>query len=321
MIVIARDATRRPLALLPLAIERRGYLRIASFIGGSDSNFNLGLFRRDLEFGEDAILRLLKTAARSAMLRPDLFFLRNQPSRFDGVANPMVLSVSRPSPSSAFGTALPDVAKALDARVSKDARKKLRKKEARLAELGEIRYEHRASGALASEIVRSLIEQKSKQFGSRFESAAFVAFLERLSSFRAERSLELHALTFSGRIIATYAGLTHRGRFSAMLNSYDMDEQLARCSPGDLLLHALLRNLVARGFTRFDLGVGEARYKNSVCEEKIDLYDTILPITLKGAAAVPVLTGLQRMKGKIKRNAWMARQLAAARRLRRGSKM
>lgn len=321
MIVVARDAARRPLALLPLALERRGYLRIASFIGGSDSNFNLGLFRRDLELSEDAMLRLLKTAARSARLCPDLFFLRNQPCRFDGVANPMVLSASQPSPSSAFGTALPDAAKALDARLSKDTRKKLRKKEARLAELGEVRYEHRGSGALASEIVRNLIEQKSEQFGSRFESAAFLAFLERLSSFDSEGALELHALTLSGRIVATYAGLTHRGRFSAMLNSYDMDEQVARCSPGELLLHALLRNLVARGFTRFDLGVGEARYKNSVCEEKIDLYDTILPITLKGASAVPILMGLQRVKKEIKRTAWMARLLAAARRLRRGSKI
>jgi CelD/BcsL family acetyltransferase involved in cellulose biosynthesis len=321
MIVVARDAARQPLALLPLALERRGYVRIVSFVGGSDSNFNLGLFRRGVEFSEGAMLRLLQTAGRSATLRPDLYFLRNQPSRFDGVVNPLVLSASQPSPSSAYGTALPDVAKALDARQSKDTRKKLRRKEARLAELGEVRYEHRASGALASEIARSLIEQKSKQFGSRFESAAFAAFLERLSSFDAERALELHALTLSGRIVATYAGLAHRGRFSAMLNSYDMDEQVARCSPGELLLHALLRNLVARGFTRFDLGVGEARYKNSVCEEKIDLYDMILPITLKGAAAVPVLTGLQRMKGEIKRTAWMARLLRAARRLRSGSKI
>jgi CelD/BcsL family acetyltransferase involved in cellulose biosynthesis len=317
LIVIARDEDQRPLALLPLALAKRGPLRMALFLGGRDSNFNLGLFRRGVEFNESAIVGLLSEAAHAAPRRPDLFYLLNQPHRFDGDANPMVLPISRPSPSAAYGTKLPAEDKALDARITKDTRKKLRKKEARLAELGDLRYEHEASGPLAKKIVQTLIAQKSKQFAS-FENVAFRAFLDRMSSADAESALELHALTLRGKIVAAYAGLSHRGRFSAVLNSYDTEEHIARCSPGELLLHALLRNLVSREFTHFDLGIGEARYKNSVCDGKIDLYDTILPTTLKGALAAPAFAGLLGIKKRIKHTLWMTRAVITAGRLRNG---
>jgi CelD/BcsL family acetyltransferase involved in cellulose biosynthesis len=321
MIIVARDANRRALALLPLALEQHGPLRIGTFLCGRDSNFNLGLFRCGVDFSEAAITRLLKEGTAAARRQPDLLYLRNQPLRFAGAANPLVIATSRSSASSAYGAALPNDVKALEARFSKDTRKKLRKKQARLAEMGELRYEHRANSPLAMEIVRKLIEQKSKQLlsgqgVSGFDNAPLYSFLGRLSSNCAEGVFELHALILSGKIIATYAGVTRGGRFSAMLNSYDADDQIARCSPGDLLLHALLHHLVERGFTHFDLGAGEARYKNSVCDEKIDLYDTILPISVKGALAAPALSGLLLIKKKIKHTPWMTRVLVTARQLR-----
>jgi CelD/BcsL family acetyltransferase involved in cellulose biosynthesis len=68
------------------------------------------------------------------------------------------------------------------------------------------------------------------------------------------------------------------------------------------LLQALLRNLVSRGFTHFDLGVGEARYKNAVCDETIELCDVVVPVTLKGALAAPLLATFVAAKRKIKQN-------------------
>jgi CelD/BcsL family acetyltransferase involved in cellulose biosynthesis len=322
MIVLARDAERRALALLPFGVKARGPLRIATFLGGRESNFNLGLFRRGAEPDRDTALRLLKQAARAIPTPPDLYDLRNQPSDFEGAANPLLLDSSQPSPSSAYGATLTSDASALDLRLSKDARKKLRKKEARLAELGEIRYEHQASGAGAIAIIEALIAQKSERLaaaniGSNLRDEPFRAFLTLLATQEGEGALELHALTLSGKIIATYAGLAHDGRFSAMLNSFDMSDEIARCSPGDLLLHALLRNLVSRGFARFDLGIGEARYKNTVCTEKIELFDTIVPVTVKGAFAAPMFSIALRIKRKIKQSPSLARAITKARHLAR----
>jgi len=58
--------------------------------------------------------------------------------------------------------------------------------------------------------------------------------------------------------------------------------------------------LVARGMTHFDLGAGEARYKSSVCNETIELYDAILPVTARGFLAAPMLTAYLRLKRRVK---------------------
>src|SRR6266436_7688327 len=46
-IVIAYDAERRPLLLLPLALRHAYSARCASFMGGKHSTFNMALFDRD----------------------------------------------------------------------------------------------------------------------------------------------------------------------------------------------------------------------------------------------------------------------------------
>jgi len=320
MIVVARSASGRPLALLPLALDRRGPLRVAAFLCGRESNFNLALIHPNAGLDENALRRLLAGAATKSSIRPHLYFLRNQPRRFEGVANPLAFSDARPSPSFAYGLTLPRDAAELDARASRDARKKLRKKEQRLAQLGELRYEHRADGARALDIMRALIVQKSarlEQMGapSAFDEPAMCDFLERATLAAGDGALEMHALSVSGRIVATYAGLTRGARFSAMLNSFDTTDAFARCSPGELLLRALLRNLVERGFAGFDLGAGEARYKNAVCDETIELCDMALPTTWAGALAAPMLMGYLRAKRRIKQTPWLANRAFEARRL------
>lgn len=319
MIVVARAENRQPIALLPFAVERRGPLRIGVFLGGKESNFNLGLFRRDAAIAESDIAGWMRQAARAE--RVDLFHLRNQPTAFDGHANPLLALRTNPSASFAYGTALPSTASELDARFSGDARKKLRKKQARLEKLGALAFEHAAQGARAQEIAEGLVAQKAMRLreakiDESFDLPEMRDFVSRLAAAEGAGALETHALTLDGRIIAAYAGLAHEGRFSALLNSFDMDEEIARSSPGDLLLHALLRDLVARGFTRFDLGVGEARYKNAICEETIEMFEAIYPTSFTGAIAAPLFIAAARAKRKIKQTPWMLRSLARLRGLR-----
>jgi CelD/BcsL family acetyltransferase involved in cellulose biosynthesis len=125
MIVVARDGAGRPLALFPLATRRAAGLRVAEFLCGGESNFNLGLFRPGAAFDPR---RLLLAAARSRADSPDLFYLRNQPRRFGAFENPLAGGDVNPSPSFAYGAALPVSVAALDAQLSKASRKKLRKK-------------------------------------------------------------------------------------------------------------------------------------------------------------------------------------------------
>jgi CelD/BcsL family acetyltransferase involved in cellulose biosynthesis len=67
-----------------------------------------------------------------------------------------------------------------------------------------------------------------------------------------------------------------------MVNSFDGDPEIARCSPGDLLLQSIIESACREGLTGFDLGIGEARYKDSWCNESVAMFDSIMPVSVKG---------------------------------------
>jgi CelD/BcsL family acetyltransferase involved in cellulose biosynthesis len=305
-IVVARDPRGAPLALVPLATRRMAGLCIAEFLCGRDSNLNLALLRPGTTLD---LRRILLGAARKGAHPVDIYVLRNQPRRFAGADNLLAQGEAGASASFAYGTSLPADPAALWRRLSKEARKKLRKKEQRLVAQGDLVFEHGVQGARAKEIVAAMIAQKSARFvemgvSSPFSSPQKRAFLERAS---AAGVIEAHALVLSGRIVATYLGLVHRERFSALANSFASDRAVARCSPGDVLLHALMRDLVRRGFADFDLGIGEARYKDSVCDDVIELSDATIAVTRFGALAAPGFRMALSLKRTIKQTPWLSR--------------
>ena len=148
MIVVARGSGGRPLALFPLATHQAAGLRVAEFLCGRESNFNIGLFHPS---GGLEPRGLLLAAARGRPKPPDLLYLRNQPRSFGAFENPLLGRDACLSPSFAYGTALPANVDALDCQTSKASRKRLRKKERRLTELGALAFEHGASGARAGD--------------------------------------------------------------------------------------------------------------------------------------------------------------------------
>jgi hypothetical protein len=96
-IVIAYDAERRPLMLLPLAVRHVYGARCASFMGGKHSTFNMALW--DKEFAATAtradLDRLI--AALSERHEADVLALHQQPLRWRDLPNPMALLPHQPS--------------------------------------------------------------------------------------------------------------------------------------------------------------------------------------------------------------------------------
>ena len=69
-----------------------------------------------------------------------------------------------------------------------------------------------------------------------------------------------------------------------MVNSYDTSPDIARTSPGEIIITRLLQSLCERGVSEFDLGVGEAAYKDKWCDRSEPLFDTFHGVTAKGKA-------------------------------------
>jgi CelD/BcsL family acetyltransferase involved in cellulose biosynthesis len=301
-----------PLALLPFSIRRSLGLRVAEFPCGRESNLNLPLLQPTAALDLRA---LLLEAARASPDSFDLYHLRNQPRRFGGRDNPLVFADAALSPSAAYGRALLGPP---ERRASARAGKRASYRRRRLTTLGPLALEHAATGARRKEIVAALCAQKAWRLShlgrsNPFSREAMRRFLTRLAE---EDLLEAHALTVGGRIVATYLGVARGDGFSVLANSFDADKAIARCSPGEILLNALLDNLAGRGFASFDLGIGEAPYKQAVCDKTIELYDTVLAVSPAGALAAPVFRAILACKRSIKRTPWLSRWLERFRRSR-----
>jgi len=318
LIVVARDASDQPVALLPLARTARGPLRFAVFLGGKDSNFNLGLFRSSGAWSRDDVAALLAAAGAQATARLDAFLLCSQPPTWRGFANPLVDADPQPSPSFAYASALPGEFSAwLDARASKEAKKKMRKKRARLEATAPLVHS-RAAGkqdidrALAAFRVERRARTAALGVPDPYASAAAQEFLARLAG---EGGLELHALAHGDRIIAVFGALPGAERLSGLFIGHDSDPEIARSSPGEIMVHAVVADAIARGFTEFDLGVGEARYKNEACEIVEPLFDSAFAVTLRGRLAAWAFLAARRAKRSVKRSPRLKALYARLRRL------
>ena len=60
-------------------------------------------------------------------------------------------------------------------------------------------------------------------------------------------------------------------RFTSMFNSHTASDN-ARQNPGLILLQHLISDCARRGFSTFDIGPGEARYKTFFCKDLERIY-------------------------------------------------
>ena len=320
-LVMIRDGAGQPAAILPLEKIRRSGIAMLRSVGGKHASFHLPLATRE---GQAIIaadpLGVLRGAAEAAG-GADLIMLMNQPSQWEGVPNPLARLGAVEAASHAYETVLPADAEAFIAETNFPRhRKKLRKKRQTLAKLGRVVAARQSDPESVGRTLDTFFAQKQRRFAAQgianpFADAGTQAFLRTAcSSGGAEPpAIELHALSCGERSVAVFGLATGFSRASGMFTSFDDDPAIARCSPGDILLHDMVGDLIARGFRRFDLGVGEARYKNSFCTTEVRLTDAFVPLSLYGRLAAAAMQTASRLKAAVKRD---PRLLNAANRLR-----
>lgn len=316
-ILTLRNPAGTILMVLPLALSTRGGLRVARFIGGKHANFNLPLFSGAADaLTRDEIVRALREAGREHGI--DLFQFINQPLDWEGRANPLARIGGQPSPSAGYKFSLGSNAEEiLHARFSKDTRKKLRQKEAKLQQVAVIRYHRPAPGAEALAILDSFLALKAARFKDQGISDPFAtedvrAFLEAVTR---DGTLEFHALMVNDSPAAIYAGVADAKRFSGVVTAFDPAPEISRASPGEILLVHMIRNLCARGFSTFDLGVGEAHYKSKICDQTEPLIDSCVPVSIKGRLAAFALSAGGQAKRWLKQSPQGQRLIGAIRKM------
>ncbi|MGQ3283688.1 GNAT family N-acetyltransferase [Bosea sp. (in: a-proteobacteria)] len=307
---VLRDAGGAALAILPLVITRRSGIRFAEFIGGKHANYHMGIYDPAFAAGLDAAgARLMLAEIGAAIGGLDAFIFVNQPTQWQGVPNPLAQLAGGPSPSGAYKLALVpgDGEGSLRRSMSSHAHKKLKNKRNRFVTYGPSEMVRARTPAEIARVIDAFLRQKAARFAMMgiadpFAPPAVRRFLERGAQADGDRPpvLELYSLDVAGQSVATYVGAVQAGRFSGMATSFAMDSEVAKTSPGEILLVDLIRLKSREGITVFDLGVGEARYKTTICDERDDLVDSFLPLTARGHAFALFSRAKREAKRRIK---------------------
>lgn len=306
-IVIAHDAERRPLALLPLACRRSYGVNVASFMGGKHSTFNMALWDRDFAAGasEADMTALISGIAQHGSA--DVLALHQQPKTWREMQNPLALLPHQPSVNDCPLLVM-EVGAEPASRISNSFRRRLKGKERKL-QPAPVRY-HIATDD--SDITRLLdwffqvkpqrmAEQKLPNVFADLGVEAFVrsACLARLDG--GGRAIDIHALECADEVIAIFAGVADGHRFSMMFNTYTMSGN-AKYSPGLILMRDIIDHYASLGYRALDLGIGSDDYKRLFCKSDEPIFDSFIPLTARGRMAASAMSGLNRAKRMVKQN-------------------
>jgi CelD/BcsL family acetyltransferase involved in cellulose biosynthesis len=320
---VLRNKQHQIVAILPLALKRSGGVTVARMTGGKHVNFNMPIAAPGaLPNGSAQLTAILNIIGQSAGI--DLFAFINQPQSWNERPHPFLALGGQQSPSPAYKLALQEDADALiKERLSQDARHKLRRKFNRLTDLGALRFAEASTRDEAEAVLRAFLMQKNARMRAQgladpFAGPGMEAFLRGACLDGIENgqsAIRLFGLWLGDRVIATYGAVVDERRFSGMFTSFDTSEDVVRWSPGEHLLHWLIRHHCEKGLKEFDLGVGEASYKSQLCNQQDVLFDLIVPVTAKGKASTLMMQTIYAAKRSLKQNRFFMPAYTKARKL------
>ena len=307
-IVIGYDAEHRPLLLLPLTLGRNHGVRVASFMGGRHTTFNMALWDRDFAAtATEADLAALLAAIRQRSA-VDVLALTQQPRRWRDLPNPMAMLPNQPSINDC-PVLIMAPGEPATARISQAFRRRLRAKERKLQALAGYRYRVATTDADIDRLLDWFFRVKPLRMASQKLPDVFrepgVAEFVRSACLAPDaggsRVIDVHALECDDEVIAMFAGVGDGQRFSMMFNTYTMSE-LARFSPGLILMRHIVDHYAERGVGVLDLGIGSDDYKRQFCKSDEPIFDCFIPLSARGRLAAAAMSRFNRTKHAVKHN-------------------
>jgi CelD/BcsL family acetyltransferase involved in cellulose biosynthesis len=307
-IIVARDAERRPLLLLPLTLRHEHGVRSASFMGGKHATFNMALW--DGEFAAratEADLGALLQAIR-AQSQADVLALQQQPMRWRELPNPFAMLPHQPSVNDCpLMTMVPGGEPAK--RISNSMRSRLRSKERRLKLLPGYRYGVASGEVEIKRLLDAFFRIKPPRMAEQklpnvFAEPGVEDFIRNACTAKLPgggHAIDIHALQCDAEVIAIFAGVGDGDRFSMMFNTYTMSES-SRHSPGLILMRNIVDHYGGLGYRALDLGIGSDDYKRLFCKTDEPIFDSFIPLTARGSLAAAAMSGINRAKHVVKHN-------------------
>ncbi|HHY48181.1 MAG TPA: GNAT family N-acetyltransferase, partial [Alphaproteobacteria bacterium] len=306
--ILCIEQAGRPVALLPLAIERHLGIRQATIIGSDIGNADWMLLDPAAAplFTRARIARLLAAGAKRAG-GIDLVALFNQPESWRGISNPLLAFPHQEGPNDLHFGSLNERG-TFDLLDAKRLGHLLRRKR-KLAEAhGEVVLRTAGTIEEIDRFHRVFLEQRGARFAQLgianvFAEPHFVRFFRAgaVASLGAPRPAILLQALFAGEeIVATACGTFAGDHYSQYINATAGGE-VAKYRLIGILMHEIFADVARRGGTSIDMGLGAFEYKDD-WTVRVPVYDSIIPLTPAGRLAGSAILKAREVKRAIKRH-------------------
>lgn len=308
-IVVAHDSERRPLLLLPLAVESHLGARCASFMGGKHATFNMALCDKDFAANATEADLAALVALLSERSRVDALVLQQQPLRWQDLPNPLALLPRQPSVNDCPLLVMEPGAVPTTL-ISSSFRSRLKGKARKLQQLPGFRYHIATESADISRLLDWFFRVKPQRMAEQklpnvFADPGVEQFIRAACLTPLEdgphHAIDIHALECDEEVIAIFAGVADGHRFSMMFNTYTMSPN-SKYSPGLILMRDMIDRHAGEDYHAFDLGIGSDDYKRLFCKDDEAIFDSFIPLSLRGRLTAGALSSLNRAKRTVKHN-------------------
>ena len=288
LIVVGRTATGEVEFILPMQIRKRFGLRVLEWLCQPENNYGVGLFKVDdhrqnsAEWINDNFAKL-----SAALPAYDAAALQNMPMNLLDKPNPLS-SINRftSADQSFFAKLQPDFDALHEAKRTSKSISKIRRRDERLLELGELKLEISNSHADTAAALQEIIHYKSVQLaelGVRdFQAEHITTFFETiLKSNSHDASLHVFRLKQSGQTISGLIGARFADTFWLMILTMAPSGP-TQFSPGDYVLRKSIAWACENGLKHYDFGVGYSNYKEHWADTELQLYNYYAAKTFRG---------------------------------------
>jgi CelD/BcsL family acetyltransferase involved in cellulose biosynthesis len=242
----------------------------------------------------------------------DLLAFERQPLQWRTIKNPLSLL---PKQASINTCPLLDLVPHTtpEKRISNSFRRRLRGKERKLQPLPGYGYRIAQTDDDIRRTLRTFFMMKRQRMAAQklpdvfsepgVEDFIVAACLAKISDGR--RGIEIHILDCADELIAIFAGIADGHRFSMMFNTYTISDN-AKYSPGLILLRDIIDHYATANYTSLDLGIGADDYKKLFCKDDEALFDSFIPLSMRGNLTALGLSSVTHAKRLVKQTPALA---------------
>lgn len=288
VIVTARRAGSPDVeAILPLCRTKRRFHSEVTFADLAVADFIGPVFAPEA-FRARGAMRNLMAAVAAALPDGDVIRLDKISGTIGDLPNPLLdLPDLVPFPVSLWGLPLSGPAAPQPPGANKRVLARTRKRTAELEQTCDRAFRWSEEPAELESMFDALVDLRVSRFATLgrpdiFTDPMWLDFYKTLLGRRSDAlRVVVTSISADGNTVAAIFGVGYRRSFHYLAAGFDM-ERFAHYMPGLQLVLDMTRECPDRGFDYLDLTIGDERYKKDLGAERRPLYETRLPVTLKG---------------------------------------